>query len=233
MTCNFHFPLTNILLVYALNGNNHMKAFFFLTGLLYASFCLAQKNYEFTDTRKKTESFKKMQQKDIRADLASFTLAGIDESVGKADLKKVSFKNFGLDSMKFEGDNIKATVTLAPFDAAKHKLEYDEKYLIKIDRKTYYGGYGSLPTKYISHVIVTVGNDTLSIPLAAYADLYNLNLTYMDKGVQRTANAIYFSKDGHKLYFYLLCKDVTGSYEVTWIIQDKKYLRRVLDYGIL
>ena len=108
-----------------------------------------------------------------------------------------------------------------------------EKYLIKIDRKTYYGGFGSVPKTYISRVVVTIGNDTVAIPPATYADLYNLNLTYNDKGVPRTANGIYFSKDGHKIYLYLLCKDGTGSYEVTWVMQDKKYLRRVLDYAIL
>jgi len=210
-----------------------MKTFFLLTGLLYSLFCSAQKNYEYTDTRKKTESFKKMQQRDIRADLAFFTMAGIDESVGKEGLKKISFHTFGPDSMKFEGNDIIAIVTTAPFDPAKHKMDYDEKYLIKIDRRTYYGGYGSVPKTYISRLTVTIGSDTIAIPLIAYSDLYNLNLTYNDKGVQRTGNGIYFSKDGHKIYLYLLCKDGTGSYEVTWVIQDKKYLRRVLDYGIL
>lgn len=210
-----------------------MKTVFFITGLLSAFLCIAQKNYEYTDTRKKNESFKKLQQKDIRADLASFTFAGIDESVGKEQLKKISFNTFGPDFMKFEGDDIKASIITAPFDAAKHKLDYDEKYLIKIDRKTYYGGYGSVPKTYISQVLVTIGNDTVAIPPVAYSDLYNLNLTYMDKGVQRTTNGIYRSKDMHKLYLYILCKDKTGNYEVTWIIQDKKYLRRVLDYGFM
>ena len=210
-----------------------MKAFFLATGLLYTFICEAQKDYEFTDTRKKTESFKKIAQKDIRADLASFTLAGIDESVGREALKKISFKSFGSDSMKFEGDNIKAIVFTTPFDPAKHKLDYDEKYLIKIDRKTYYGGYGFMPKTSVSRVILTIGNDTIAIPATAYSDLHNLNLTYNDKGTQRTANGIYRSKDGHKLYIYLLSKDAKGSYEVTWVIQDKKYLRRVLDYEMI
>jgi hypothetical protein len=135
--------------------------------------------------------------------------------------------------MKFEGDGIKAIIKTAPFDAAKHKLDYDEKYLIKIDRKTYYGGYGFIPKTYISNVVLTIGSDTVAIPPAAYSDLYNVNLTYMDKGVQRTANGIYRSKDMHKIYLYLFCRDNTGNYEVTWIIQDKKYFRRVIDYGFL
>jgi hypothetical protein len=209
-----------------------MKIFFLFVGLIFAYQMDAQKNYEYTDTRKKTESFKKIPQKDIRSDLASFTLAGIDESVGKENLKKISFTSLGADFIKFEGDDIKATVTTAPFDLSKHKLDYDEKYLIRIDRKPYYGDYGSVPKTYVNNVSIIVGNDSVQIPPAAYADLYNLNISYIDNGVQRTADAVYRSKDGNNIYLYLLCKNSTGSYEVTWIIHDKKYLRRVLDYNL-
>ena len=90
-----------------------------------------------------------------------------------------------------------------------------------------------IPKTFISKIIVTVGNDSVAIPAAAYFDLYNLNLTYTDKGTLRSRNGIYKSKDGHRIYVYLFCKDATGSYEVTWIIQDKKYMRRVLDYGFM
>ena len=210
-----------------------MKSILLAGGILMSLLCDAQKNYDYTDTRKKNESFAKIAQKDIRADIASFALAGVSESIGKSDLKKIPFTSFGHDAMIFNGDGIKATVTTAPFDLAKHKLDYDEKYLIKIDRKPFYGGYGSLPKTYISHVYFVIGNDSIVIPPAAYADLYNLNLAYIDKGIERTANGIYSSKDGHKFYLYLLCKDATGSYEVTWVIQDKKYVRRILDYGFM
>lgn len=210
-----------------------MKNLFLAAWVLTGSFCYAQKNDDFTDTRKKNESFAKVQQRDIRADLATFTLAGINESIGKAALQKIPFTSLGPGFMTFEGEGIKAIITVAPFDPAKHKLQYDEKYLVKIDRKPYYGGYGSLPKTGISNINVTIGNDSVMIPLAAYSDLYNLNLTYNDKGVQRTVNGIYRSKDGHKIYLYLLCKDNTGNYEITWVIQDKTYLRRVLDYEFM
>jgi hypothetical protein len=135
--------------------------------------------------------------------------------------------------MTFVGDNIKATITSSPFDPSKHKLMYDDKYLIKIDLKTYYGNYGSMPLKYISNITLTVDGDTVNIPATAYTDIYNLKFSYTNKGVQRSTNGIYRSKDGHRIYLYIFSKDNTGSYEVTWIIQDKKYLRRVLDYGFM
>ena len=79
-----------------------------------------------------------------------------------------------------------------------------------------------------------IGKDSILIPPVAYADLFNPTLTYLDKtGVLRSRNGIFRSKDGKRIYIYLFCKDNSGSYEVTFIFQDKVYLRRVLDYGFM
>jgi hypothetical protein len=210
-----------------------MKTFFLSLCILYSFTCSAQSTDDYQDTRKKNESFSRLPKTEIRIDLATFTLTGIDEAVGKEELKKIPFTNFGSDYMNFEGDDIKASVKLSPFEPGKHKLDYDEKYLIRIDRKTYYGNFGNLPKTCISKMIVTIGGDSVTIPPAAWSDLYNVNLTYMDRGTLRSRNGIYKSRDGHRIYMYLFCKDATGSYEVTWVLQDKKYLRRVLDYGFM
>lgn len=194
----------------------------------------SQSELDYTDTRKKNESFIKIQQKEVRTDLASFALAGIDETIGKAELTKIPYSEFGENFMTFEGDGIKATVTTAPFVIGKHKMDYDDKYLIKIDRKTYYGHYGYVPARIISKITMTIGSDSVMIPAAAYSDLYNLNFSFKDKsGTNRSTNGIYKSKDGHRIYLYLFCKDNSGSYEVTFVIQDKKYIYRVLDYGFM
>jgi hypothetical protein len=209
-----------------------MKTILLILACLAGFTSIAQE--EITDTRKKNESFVRMPKDQTRSDLSTFTMSGIDESINKELLKKIPFKTTGPDSMTFEGEGIFARIRTAPFDASKHKLEYDEKTLTKIDKKTYYGGYGSLPKTKISEVFFMVGKDTVKIPPAAYADLYNLNLTYRDKGgKERSTNAIYLSKDGRNKYLYLFCKDKTGNYEVTWIIRDKGYVRRVLDYDFL
>lgn len=208
--------------------------FFFISIYIFVSFnSSAQKFYDYQDTRKKNESFAKLPKNEIRSDLATFTLAGIDESAGKDQLQKIPFTNFGYDVMNFDGDNVKATIKLAPFEKDKHKLYYDEKYLIKIDRKTYYGDYGVIPKTYISSIKLLISGDTVAIPPVAYADIYNVNLTYTDNGTLRSRNGIYKSKDGHRVYLYIFCKNTSGSYEVTWIIQDKQYIRRVLDYGFM
>jgi hypothetical protein len=210
-----------------------MKYFLITVGILYSLSVIAQKNYDYQDTRRKNESFIKLPKAEIRADLASFTLSGLDEAVGKEEITKVPFTTFSSDSMNFEGGDIKVTIRLSPFNPAKHKLDYDEKYLIRIDRKAYYGNYGNVPKTYISSVRMIIDKDTVTIPAAAYADIYNVNLTYTNKGSLKSRNGVYKSKDGHRIYIYLFCKDDTGSYEVTWVIQDKNYLRRVLDYGFM
>ncbi len=208
-----------------------MKTFFITLSILTGFCCSAQDDYQ--DTRRKNESFAKLPKTEIRADLATFTLSGIDEAVGKNELRKIPFTKFGDDFMNFEGDGVTAEIMLSPFNAVKHKLDYDEKYLIRIDRKPYYGNFGKVPKTYISRIVLMDGTDSITIPPAAYFDIYNVNLTYTDKGTARSRNGIYKSKDGHRIYLYIFCKDATGSYEVTWIIQDKKYLRRVLDYGFM
>jgi hypothetical protein len=203
-----------------------------LAATLFSMVTKAQ-NDDFQDTRRKNESFARLQPKEFRSDVATFALAGISESVGAIPLEKISYESFGTDSMTFAGDKIKAKVKISRFDPAKHKLTYDEKYLTRIDKKAYYGNYGNMPKTYISDVSVIISGDTVKIPPAAYSDLFNLNLTYSDQGVKRTTNAIYKSQDGDRIYLYLFCKDNTGSYEVTWIFQNRKYVRRVLDYGFM
>lgn len=192
-----------------------------------------QSELDYTDTRRTRESFKKLQPKSVREEVATFALGGISESIGTTPLNKISYSDFGNDFMNFDGDGIKASVHIAPFSKEGHKLDYDDKYLIRIDKKPYYGDYGVLPKTYISNVSLIVDGDTVAIPPAAYSDLYNLHLTYSDKGTRKTTNAIYTSNDGKRIYFYLFSKDSTGSYEVTWIFDNKQYVRRVLDYGFM
>ena len=137
---------------------------------------------DYTDTRTNRESFKRLQPKSLRAEVATFALAGISESVGTSPLNKISYSDFGKDFMNFEGNGIKASVKIAPFKEEGHKLDYDDKYLIRIDKKPYYGNYGSVPKTYISEVSLIVDGDTLMVPPIAHFDLYNLHLTYSDKG---------------------------------------------------
>ena len=197
----------------------------------------------FPDTRNKRDALLKVGQKDIRADIVTFALQGVEENIHQDPLPKLPVKEFDKTSvvyegnapyMQFQNNNIKVKIVTELWDSTKHKLTRISGHLIKIDNRPYYGNYGNTPVTYIKELLVMINKDTIAIPPTAYFDLYNLHLSYTDKtGVERSKNGIYLSADKRKIYIYLLNKDNSGSYEVTWVIQDKQYLRRVLDYNII
>ena len=190
---------------------------------------------DYPDYRSKKDNFSKVREADIRTEMASFALAGVDESIGKAPLKSLPITDYGPNYMSFEGNDIHVTVRTAPFDPAKHKLTMYEKHVVKIDGKPYYGGhYGEIPNTAIQSITVLIGKDTIAIPPAAFADLYDPKFSY-SAGGNRTRNSVYLSPekaDHHHIYIYMLDIGNAGS-EFTWIIQDKQYQRRVVDIGFL
>src|SRR5581483_5223530 len=145
------------------------------------------------DLRNKRESFAKYPKGEIRDDLATFTLGGIDERLGKKPLDKLPATDFNMHSITFEGNDMKVVITSGTFEAAKHKLfyYYDKKYLVKIDGKPYYGDYGSIPGTTIASVTVIVNKDTIQVPPTAFADLFHPEFTYVDgSGTIRTHDAV-------------------------------------------
>lgn len=211
-----------------------MRSIFCFLLAVYCSIDGIAQELDFRDYRTKKESFTKIPEKDVRADVASFAIGGIDESIGKLPLTKIGVSKYEDNFMSFEDGNIKVLITTGRFDPSQHKLQKDEDHLVKIDNRPYYGNYGEVPQNHIQSISVTINKDTIAIPPAAYADLCNVNFTYRDKaGTERSNNGVYLSKDNRKVYIYLMNKDGEGGYEVTWVIQDKKFLRRVLDYGIV
>ncbi len=109
------------------------------------------------DYRSKREIFPRMVEKEIRNDIASFSMGGIDESVGKTPLKRLPVSSTGLNFITFEEDNIKGIIKAGVFDKTKHKLGfYEEKYLVKINNKPYFGDYGKVPKTTIEEVTVII-----------------------------------------------------------------------------
>jgi hypothetical protein len=208
-----------------------MRAFLVLTLFLVVRNCFSQ-DAEFNDFRRKNEGFSHLGDKGLRSDLSCFTIGGIEESMGKGKLKEIPVKDYGPDFISFDSNQIHVTIRSAPFFATKHKLAKEGDHIVKIDNKPFYGNYGRMPSTTIAKILVLIGKDTVDIPQSAFFDLYNPGFTYPDAaGTRRTKDAVYLSGDKHTFYIYMLNKDDTGSYEVTWVIQDKKYLRRVIDWG--
>jgi hypothetical protein len=214
-----------------------MRTLLSLLFVLSATVSWAQ-DLDFPDYRSKKDNFAKIPEKPLRAEIASFALAGVDESIGQAQLNAIPIKGYGSNYMSFAGDdgqgnNVQVTIKTGIFDAHKHKLMFNEKHLVRIDGKPYYGGnYGDQPKITIESVTVVVGTDTVPIPATAYADLYEPRFSFNQSGATRTRNGVFLSADKHTFYIYMLNIDNGGS-EYTWVIRDKAYYRRVVDFGFL
>ena len=208
--------------------------------LIVFTFCLAAHSYaqtdDYPDYRSKKDGFIRIVEKDIRADIASFAIGGLDESVGLNPLHSMGVSGISKNNITFSEKNIQVKIITKPFDPAKHKLSFfdeEKKYLVKIDSKGYYGDYGKVPKTVIDSVIVVVGRDSIFVPPIAFSDLANPILSFTEGNRQKTNNKVYVSADGKKMYIYMLKTEAGGSYEVTWVIQDNKYLKRVVDFGFL
>jgi hypothetical protein len=188
---------------------------------------------DYPDFRTKKDNFAKINDKDIRADVASFALAAVDESIGKAPLASIPVVDYGPNFMKYADDKIQVIIKTGFYLASKHKLMIQEGHLLRIDGKPYYGGiYGQPPHTTIESVTVVVDKDTVPIPPTAYVDLYDTKFSFNENGATRTRNGVFLSNDKHTFYIYMLNIDNKGT-EYTWVIRDKQYLRRVVDYGFL
>jgi hypothetical protein len=211
-----------------------MRFICFLSFLITFSLPATAQDDLYPDFRSKREIFTRIIEKDIRSDVAAFSMGGIEESVGKLPLRSLPVKATGADFIKFEGEGIEVSIKAGVFEPLKHKLGYyDEKYLVKIDNKPFFGDYTKIPRTTIQEVRMIINRDTIYVPQAALSDLYNPIFTYKDRGVEKSYNNVFISGDGKKMYIYMLKRETGGSYEVTWIFQDKKYLKRVVDYGFL
>ena len=207
-----------------------MRPQFLVLLILFASRSFGQ-DVSIPDYRGDKDSFQKIQDKTLRKELALITIEGNDEASAKTRLIKVPVHKFSSNSATFKKDTISVTISAGTFDRRKHKLHYVENNLVRIDNKAFWGTDGGLPKHTIQSVRVTIGNDVIEIPISAWTDLFEPNLCWTASKNTECHTKLYVSPDKRRLYIYMLNSDGAGGYEVTWIVQDKKYLRRVVDYG--
>lgn len=198
----------------------------------FVSFSFAQDD-DIPDYRSKKDNFLKMQEKDIRADLSQFTFGGISESLIKHRLDVIPLIGAKDNEIIFSNDTVIVQITTGTFDPTKHKVTwYNDKYAVKLDNHAFWGTENIVPKHTITSIVAVIEADTVVLPQTAFADLYEPHLYYTDaKGSRKTFCNVYRSADKRKYYIYMVNGEGAGRYEVTWVIQDKKYLRRVVDWN--
>jgi hypothetical protein len=107
-----------------------------------------------------------LREQDLRSDLATFTLGGLDESMGKQPLANIPVSNYGNNYIEFLEDNIHVKITSSKFEQTKHKFQYYDQYVVRIDNKPFYGVDGQMPEKKIESIAVAIGNDSVQFLLS-------------------------------------------------------------------
>src|SRR3982750_1410419 len=111
--------------------------------------CFAQED-NIPTYHNKRESFSRVVEQDIRADLATFTLAGVDESVGKqSTLTYIPVIDYSDNFVRFSKDNLEIKITSGKFDQSKHKIQSYDNSVARIDNKAFYGVDGIMPKRTI------------------------------------------------------------------------------------
>src|ERR1700753_719865 len=98
-----------------------MRPFFVIVLFFNVVFAFSQEN-GYTDLRTARESFAHVYDKQLKAELSSFTIAGIAESLNKPVLIRLPAVKSGEDSIQFDSSNIRVTIKAAVFFPTKHKL---------------------------------------------------------------------------------------------------------------
>lgn len=120
----------------------------------------------------KLQGFSKIKEPEIRADLAAFTLGGLDESVGKTPLAYLPVASYDANSIVLANDNIRVSITSGPFNQNNHKIQRYEQYVVRIDNKPFYGVNGQMPKRAITSIVAVIRGDSVRIPPVAYQDLF-------------------------------------------------------------
>jgi hypothetical protein len=125
------------------------------------------------------------------------------------------------DSICLTNDSLSIILITRPFDVNQHKIDKgNTQYVQKIDGMRPIGTFGNIPRVEIQQMTLKINGKTVDIPINDYKDLYeprlvNLSLHINSRGV------IYIYMPGNS--------DGAGGYEVVWIINGNKYVKRYAD----
>ncbi|CAN5698131.1 hypothetical protein BH10BAC2_BH10BAC2_14740 [soil metagenome] len=196
------------------------------------------------DTKGDRESFMQLSDGVIKREIVSFNITGSLDSetsgFAKTQMTEIPLRNCTDSSTTFQKGDIIATdilvsISSTGFDTAGHKLTYADsshQFLLLIDDKPIWGTDGGVPKEKIASVRFIHVKYQLILPHSAIAGLYEPNFCYNQKAREKPAETfckVFQSADKRRVYIYMLNGDGAGGYEVTWIIEDSKYLKRVVD----
>jgi hypothetical protein len=137
-------------------------------------------------------------------------------------LSKLKYKQFK-NGYSCYNDSVTIKVVIQPFTASRHRIqfhpEYKEQY-DKIDGRPMIGSDGSKPGDEIREIAVTIHKMSVTIPPAAYKNLFNPSF----------ANDTYTDGKGN-FYLAMFNSDAAGSYSCIFHFKNGKFIRRLVFTG--
>lgn len=141
--------------------------------------------------------------------------------------------------MIFQNGEVTVEMEIEPFKKSSHVVSYSNypdsktKYVYAIDHAPYWGHDGGVPTNQFKKLACRFGATTINLPQKALRGLYGHKYTGFGNDIKATEKycSVYRTQDKKRYYLFMWFSDGAGAYEVTWIFENGKYLRRVVDTG--
>ncbi len=208
----------------------------------------AQQDSVSIQTLKARESFWNLSDTTIRNEIASFNRKG-DSIKQRAAVKAVKLTEIPLMSCSdtvanFHLKSAYIHLYFSDFDFTDHQLSYFPgkglDSILLIDNQPFWGTNGKLPKRKVKDVFFVLHSHYLvDFPSEAFTGIYEPPLCTWDynpvgKTVHREALAtphlrLLKSETSHHMYLYMLNGEDENRYEVIWILENERYLTRVVD----
>lgn len=126
----------------------------------------------------------------------------------------------------FADSNCTIKITKRPFNKAMHSLLMSNQggynCLIAIDSLPIWGTDCDTPRHEYNYIDIEIDGKKVAIPASATKGLYEPSLHFAK---------VYRTKNRRRYFIHMWNSDGAGAYELTFVIDNGKYLRRVADNG--
>lgn len=196
--------------------------------------CISQSNNLQFD-----EGLKSLKNDEIRKEMSFFTITG--SKINNVDSINIKLIEIPLSKCNdtiaiFEKGNFISIdklvdIFISDFTASKHQLIFENNKLISIDGKKYWGAGITAPKKEIRAIRILHGKINIRIPQESYTDLFDpiICSCLSNKNKCKSSFKVFQTLDYKRLYIYMFNNTTNSKYEVSWVIENNKYLMRVID----
>jgi hypothetical protein len=205
-----------------------------------AALCQGQNEIKPWEVFSVHEGFHNISDQTIQSEIAFFNIA-VDlqhkpDTFIRTKVNEIPLKACSDSTAKFSDGDIEVQIASKPFHPSDHDITYvdNTKRVGQIDHDQFWGTDQTMPTREIAFVKCRIAKEEITLPTRAITGLYQPNFcTKYKDHIQSSIShcKVFQSQDKTRIYIYMVNSDGGGGYEVTWVIENRHYLMRVVDLG--